>query len=52
MVVYHPQWHKVRDLIAEGAIGTLRQVDAVFTYYNVDPREHAQPSGTRRRCRA
>ena len=37
MVVYHPQWHKVRDLIADGAIGTLRQVDAVFSYYNVDP---------------
>ncbi|WP_421855714.1 Gfo/Idh/MocA family protein [Oricola sp.] len=37
MVVYHPQWHKVRDLIANGAIGTLRQVDAVFSYYNVDP---------------
>jgi predicted dehydrogenase len=37
MVTYHPQWHKVRDLIASGAIGTLRQVDAAFTYYNVDP---------------
>ncbi len=37
MVVYHPQWAKVRDLIAEGAIGTLRQVDGAFTYYNVDP---------------
>ena len=37
MVTYHPQWLKVRDLIASGAIGTLRQVDAAFTYYNVDP---------------
>jgi predicted dehydrogenase len=37
MVTYHPQWHKVRDLIAGRAIGTLRQVDAVFTYFNVDP---------------
>lgn len=37
MVVYHPQWHKVRDLIAQGAIGTLRQVDAVFSYFNRDP---------------
>ncbi len=38
MVTYHPQWQTVRRLIAEGAIGQLRQVDAVFTYYNVDPR--------------
>jgi len=36
MVTYHPQWLKVRDLIAKGAIGDLRQVDAAFTYYNVD----------------
>jgi predicted dehydrogenase len=37
MVTYHPQWLKVRELIASGAIGTLRQVDAAFTYFNVDP---------------
>ena len=38
MVVYHPQWIKVRDLIASGAIGTLRHVQGAFTYYNVDPK--------------
>ncbi len=37
MVHYHPQWHKVRELIADGAIGRLRQVDGAFTYFNVDP---------------
>ncbi|WP_136658470.1 Gfo/Idh/MocA family oxidoreductase [Nitratireductor sp. XY-223] len=37
MVFYHPQWHKVRDLIAGGAIGRLRHVSGVFTYYNTDP---------------
>jgi predicted dehydrogenase len=37
MVTYHPQWLKVRELLASGAIGTLRQVDAAFTYFNVDP---------------
>ncbi|MCP1198930.1 Gfo/Idh/MocA family protein [Notoacmeibacter sp. MSK16QG-6] len=36
MVTYHPQWHKVRELIEGGAIGTLRQVDAAFTYFNRD----------------
>ena len=36
MVTYHPQWLKVRELITKGAIGTLRQVDAAFTYFNVD----------------
>ncbi len=37
MVTYHPQWLKVRELIAEGAIGQLKQVQGAFTYYNVDP---------------
>lgn len=37
MVTYHPQWHKVRSLISEGAIGTLKHVQAAFSYYNMDP---------------
>ena len=36
MVTYHPQWHKVRSLIAEGAIGILKHVQAAFTYHNTD----------------
>jgi len=38
MIVYHPQWIKVRDLIASGAIGRLRHVQGAFSYYNVDPK--------------
>ncbi|TPN36219.1 Gfo/Idh/MocA family oxidoreductase [Mesorhizobium sp. B2-3-3] len=37
MVIYHPQWIKVRDLIAGGAIGRLRHVQGAFSYYNIDP---------------
>ncbi len=37
MVVHHPQWIKLRELIAEGAIGRLRHVQGAFSYYNVDP---------------
>ena len=37
MVTYHPQWLKVRELIHAGAIGRLRHVQGVFTYYNTDP---------------
>lgn len=38
MIVHHPQWCFVRDLIADGAIGRLRHVDAIFTYDNsADP---------------
>ncbi|TYR30699.1 Gfo/Idh/MocA family oxidoreductase [Mesorhizobium microcysteis] len=37
MVVYHPQWIKVRELVQAGAIGTLRHVQGAFSYYNVDP---------------
>ncbi|MEO1536726.1 MAG: Gfo/Idh/MocA family oxidoreductase [Pseudomonadota bacterium] len=37
MAIYHPQWQLVRELIADGAIGALRQVTASFAYHNVDP---------------
>lgn len=37
MVWYHPQWHKVRELVASGAIGRLRQVTGGFSYNNRDP---------------
>lgn len=36
MIVHHPQWHWVRDQIAEGAIGELVQVSGRFTYDNRD----------------
>lgn len=37
MVVYHPQWIKVRELVQGGAIGRLRHVQGAFSYFNVDP---------------
>lgn len=37
MVVHHPQWHRVRQLLAEGAIGTLRHVQGGFSFFNDDP---------------
>jgi predicted dehydrogenase len=37
MVFYHPQWTKVRELIAAGAIGRLRHVQGAFSYFNRDP---------------
>lgn len=36
MVVHHPQWQRVRDLLAQGAIGRLRHVEGGFTYRNLD----------------
>ncbi len=36
MVVHHPQWQRTRTLIADGAIGTLRQVTGAFTFNNQD----------------
>jgi predicted dehydrogenase len=32
MVLDHPQWHRVRALLAEGAIGRLVHVEGAFTY--------------------
>ncbi|MBI1219657.1 MAG: gfo/Idh/MocA family oxidoreductase [Rhodobacteraceae bacterium] len=37
MVTHHPQWHRVRELISQGAIGTLRHVQGGFTFFNDDP---------------
>lgn len=37
MPAHHPQWHKVRDLIADGALGRLHTVTGVFTYGLADP---------------
>lgn len=37
MIRSHPQWLRTRALIDEGRIGTLRAVNAVFSYFNNDP---------------
>lgn len=37
MVRNHPQWHKVRELIAAGRIGELRLIVGHFSYYRRDP---------------
>ena len=37
MVVHHPQWHRVKALIADGAIGQLRHVQGGFSFFNDDP---------------
>jgi len=36
MIAYAPVWHKVRELLGEGAIGTLKHVQGAFTYFNRD----------------
>jgi predicted dehydrogenase len=36
MVHYHPQWHKVAELLSSGVIGELRHVHGAFAYYNDD----------------
>lgn len=37
MVRHHPQWLKARELVSSGHIGTLRVIQASFSYMNVDP---------------
>jgi len=36
MIVHHPQWQRVRALLAEGAVGRLRRVDGAFSFDNRD----------------
>lgn len=37
MVTHHPQWHRARALVAEGAIGRLVHVQGAFSFFNDDP---------------
>ncbi len=37
MVVHHPQWVRVRTLLADGAVGRLVYVQGAFTFNNPDP---------------
>ncbi|MCE6961475.1 Gfo/Idh/MocA family oxidoreductase [Cereibacter sphaeroides] len=34
MILHHPQWQRVRELVAGGAIGPVRHVDVAFSYDN------------------
>lgn len=34
MIVHHPQWQRVRDMIADGAIGKVRHVTGAFSFDN------------------
>ena len=36
MIVHHPQWIRARQLFQDGAIGTLKHVDAAFSYNLTD----------------
>ena len=34
MIVFHPQWLRAKELVEQGAIGTVTHVDAAFSYDN------------------
>ena len=34
MYRHHPQWQKAKELVASGAIGTLRTIQSFFSYFN------------------
>jgi predicted dehydrogenase len=37
MYRFHPQWRRVRELVAIGEIGAVRAVHSFFSYSNMDP---------------
>jgi len=37
MYRHHPQWIKAKELATNGGIGTLKAIQSLFSYYNVDP---------------
>jgi len=38
MVRTHPQWLRARELVRSGALGELRSIVSVFSYFNRDPK--------------
>jgi predicted dehydrogenase len=38
MVRTHPQWLRARELVRNGAIGELRGIVSIFSYFNRDPK--------------
>ena len=37
MVRHHPQWKRVVEIVRSGKLGTVRVVQTMFAYHNVDP---------------
>jgi len=37
VIVHHPQWVRLRELLAEGRIGELRSIMGLFSYFKLDP---------------
>jgi len=37
MVRFHPQWLRAREIVRSGELGEVRAINAVFSYFNVDP---------------
>ncbi len=38
MVRFHPQWLRARELVRSGELGSVRTVQATFSYFNDDPK--------------
>lgn len=36
MITHHPQWHRAKEWLEAGEIGTLRHVDAAFSFHLTD----------------
>lgn len=48
MVRHHPQWHRVRELVRAGRIGSIRSIQSAFMFTVLDPnnvRNQAQLGG-------
>lgn len=48
MVCHHPQWKRAKELVEEGALGTILQIQGAFSFFNDDPdniRNRAEDGG-------
>ena len=46
MSLHHPQWQRVRSLLASGVVGKLKSVHSEFSFKNVDPNDIRNQAAT------
>ncbi len=45
MVRCHPQWHRIRELVRSGRIGTVRAIQSAFVFTVLDPKNVRNQAG-------
>ncbi len=39
MYRFHPQWIKTKELVEQGAVGEVKAIQSLFSYFNINPND-------------